>query len=122
MGYQYIDPESKGYTKLKISRSEHNSIYLYRKLKFFTYAEYYYNGKHLQVYHFVARWWVILTALPFIIIGTFTDGFPSTFRELKRYFSPKKYGAFTGDDAHFTDNDFPIDYEPVIKAWLAHKR
>lgn len=122
MGYQHINPESKGYTKLKISRSEHNSIYLNRKLKFFTYAEYYYNGKHLQVYHFVARWWVILIALPFIIIGTFTDGFPNTFRELKRHFSPKKYGAFTGDDAYFTDNDFPIDYEPVIKAWLAHKR
>ncbi len=121
MGYVYISPESKGYIRLKISRSEHNAIWCYRKLKFFSHAEYYYNGSHLQVYHFVARWWVILMALPVIIIGTFSCGFPKTYRYLKRSFMQKKYGSFTEDDAYFTEDDYPIDYEPIIKAWRMDK-
>lgn len=121
MGYKYIPPESKGYTRLKISRSEHNAIWRYRKLRFFNQVEYYYNGNHLQVYHFIARWWVVLIALPVIIIGTFSDGLPKTCRDLKRSLMQKKYGSFTGDDAYFTEDDYPIAFSPVIKAWLLKK-
>ena len=116
--YKYQSPLERGYTQLRLTNAQHNAIFKYRKYDLRRKTEYFYNGHHFIAHHFTRLWWVALICVPAFIIGTFVDGLPSTWRDMKRAFRPKHYGSFTGDSASFTPEKYWTEYQPVIDSWL----
>ncbi|EFH4438008.1 hypothetical protein FSI90_022875 [Escherichia coli] len=79
---------------------------------------YYYNGENVVVEHFLARWFVALIFVPLLLIGTFVDGFPSTWREIKKGLFPRKYGRFSQDSWRVIPGKHSVDEQPIVDSWL----
>lgn len=118
MAYVYESPLDRGYIQVRLARAEHNAIYPYSQRSFRKTAEYYYNGNHLEVFHLIPLWWSVLMLIPVLVIGTLVMGAPSAWKTAKRAVRQKHYGAFTGDDAYFTPDNYPDEYQPFIDAWM----
>lgn len=74
--YKHQSLLDKGYICIKLSRSQHKAIFRVRKIRIWDTYAYYYNGEEVIVEHFLARWFVALIFVPFLLIGTLADGFP----------------------------------------------
>lgn len=100
--YQYIDPISKGFKRIKVSRSNHNKVFKYRKRSFIkdllTTVEYYENSECIQVQSVpsIFRKTFLLSISPLLIIY-YGIGNKEIYNEIKRNLFAKKCGAFTSD-------------------------
>ncbi len=79
---------------------------------------YYYNGEEVIVEHFLARWFVALIFVPFLLIGTLADGFPSTWQELKKCLFPHRYGSLSADSWRVIPGKHSVDEQPIVDYWL----
>ncbi|HHN8324242.1 hypothetical protein [Morganella morganii] len=69
---------------MKIKRKIHNKLFPARRLSFYQHSVLSDDG-YLECYY--DKWFLVLSFLPVIFIGTFMDGFPSTWRMITRYFT-----------------------------------
>lgn len=116
--YKYESPLDKGYIRIKLSRSQHKAIFKVRKIRILDAYAYYYNGENVVVEHFLVRWFVALIFVPLLLIGTFVDGFPSTWREIKKGLFPRKYGRFSQDSWRVIPGKHSVDEQPIVDYWL----
>lgn len=100
--YQYVDPLTKGFTKIKVSKENHNKIFKYKKRTILkdikTKVEYYESDKEILIQFLPTVFTKVLLLLiaPFIILF-YGIGNPDVYSDIKRIIFPKKYGSFTSD-------------------------
>lgn len=68
---------------IKIKRKLHNKMFKYRQLKFYQYSIVSDLGD-LECYY--SKWFLILSFIPVLFVGTIAEGFPNTFKMLIMYF------------------------------------
>lgn len=68
---------------IKVSRKRHNQMFKYRQLRIYQYSVVSDSGV-LECYY--SKWFIILSFVPVLIVGTFAEGFPSTLKMLLHYF------------------------------------
>ncbi|HEO9697876.1 TPA: hypothetical protein QIM58_003621 [Morganella morganii subsp. morganii] len=69
---------------MKIKRKTHNKLFPTRRLAFYQHSILS-DDVYLECYY--DKWFLVLSFLPVLLIGTFMDGFPSTWRMIARYFT-----------------------------------
>ncbi|HCU5786632.1 TPA: hypothetical protein OUX94_004826 [Escherichia coli] len=116
--YKHQSLLDKGYIRIKLSRSQHKAIFRVRKIRIWDTYAYYYNGEEVIVEHFLARWFVALIFVPFLLIGTLSDGFPSTWQELKKCLFPHRYGSLSADSWRVIPGKHSVDEQPIVDYWL----
>ena len=121
MDYKYQSPAERGYIQFRLTKAQHNAIFKYRQYDIRRKTEYFYNGSQLIAQHFTSLWWVALVLIPAFIIGTFMNGLPATWRDLKRVLRQKHYGAFMEDRAFCPTDKYPPEFKPIIDIWLKEK-
>ena len=82
---------------------------------------YYYNGEKVIVEHLTARWFVLLMAIPLLLIGPLFQGIPQTWKDLTRELFPHKYGSFSGDSWLVSADKHEAYEQPIIDAWMEAK-
>ena len=103
MGYEYINPEDKGYKKFSISKREQNKIFRYRKTAWSLNYEFYVNKNHIKMQAIPSTLGCIVSTLLFPL-GVLLEGL-ANYKEVYndmvlRVWQCKKYGAFSGDDIY----------------------
>lgn len=100
--YTYIDPITKGFKRIKVSRRNHNKIFKYRKRTFIkdlmNTTEYYENDECIQVQNVPSLFGKILLLFisPLLILFYGVTN-KENYTDIKRTLFAKKYGAFTAD-------------------------
>lgn len=78
---------------IKVKRKLHNKMFKYRQLKFYQYSIVSDLGD-LECYY--SKWFLILSFVPVLFVGTIAEGFPNTFKMLIMYFKePYSYDGLT---------------------------
>ena len=100
--YEYIDPISKGFKRIKVSRKNHNQVFKYRKRSFLkdltNTTEYYENSGVILVQNVPSVFGkVLLFVFSPIVIIYHGIGNKEIYTDIKRALFAKRYGAFTSD-------------------------
>lgn len=100
--YQYIDPLTKGFTRIKVTKDNHNKVFKYSQRTFWKdlvkTVEYYENKECIKVQTVISIFGkLLLLTLSPILILYYGIGNKEIYTEIKRTLSDKKYGAFTSD-------------------------
>jgi hypothetical protein len=108
MKYKYECPTEKGYEKFRISRSEQNRIFKYRKWQWSLNSEFYVKGNHIILQNTTNIYGCIASTLLFPV-GVLMEGF-SNIKEVYldmviKVWQCKKYGTFSGDDIYKREVD-----------------
>ncbi|WOZ89232.1 hypothetical protein [Morganella morganii] len=69
---------------MKIKRKIHNKLFPTRRLAFYQHSVMSDDG-YLECYY--DKWFLVLSFLPVLFIGTFMDGFPRAWRAITPYFT-----------------------------------
>jgi len=119
MSYVYVNPESKGMKKVKISRKDHNRIFTNWKLAPVDTAEYYMDDTTLVIQRFTAPWAIILNCLLFPVAVLFHGiaNYKEIVEEHKRMLNQKKYGAFVSETCYVNRGTHYKQVECLLKGW-----
>ena len=94
--YVYENPLDKGYTKFKLTKKQHNSLFKYRQIKWFDNYQYYYNETEIIMERFTNTFGKIITTLLFPI-SVVVVGFSDSKEALVDLYKQKEKGHFTSD-------------------------
>lgn len=100
--YTYIDPITKGFKKIKVSKENHNKVFKYRKRTFIkdlmNTTEYYENDKCIQIQCVPSLFGkILLLFISPLLILFYGVANKKVYTDIKRMLFAKKYGAFTTD-------------------------
>lgn len=106
--YKYKCPTEYGFTKFKLTKRQHNSLFKYRQIKWNDKYEYYYNNQSVILHNFTSNSAVVLSTILFPVLVLFAglSNFKKCIKELKELYNQKEYGAFVRDDIHFDSNKY----------------
>lgn len=97
--YVYSNPEENGFTKFKLSKKQHNSLFKYRQIKWSDKYEYYYNENMIVIHNFVNWKGIFATTLlfPILVLLEGVVNFKKMLKELRELYNQKKYGQYSCD-------------------------
>lgn len=97
-------PDDSNFVKVKISKDEHNTIFKYRKRKWYSWLtksfQYWRYNDTLWIEEFCALPWKLLMTilLPFVVI---LIGIPKAFDEYRYMWFQRKYNTYIVDEFHY---------------------
>lgn len=99
MSYQYRDPLKQGYKKFKLTTKQHNELFKYRKKKWYSKYEYYYNENQILLHGFTNKFAIVINTIlfPLIVLVNGIGNIKEIIDDFKRLYNEKKYGSFTSD-------------------------
>lgn len=123
MIYTYEDPLTKGYSRFKLSRKQHNQLFKYRQLKWYSFLttkyEYYISPDDIRINRFVALPNIIFATIlfPFMILIHGISNIKEILNEYKRAYNQKKYGSFINEHIWKTHKDYN-----TITTWILNNK
>jgi len=108
MAFKYNDPLTRGYTKFKLTKKQHNEIFPKRKLNWSSSCEYYYTEDKVLIHRFVSPLAVVVNVLwfPISVVMNGLGEFKEILREYKRLFNQKQTGYFSTEFVYKDDEKF----------------
>ena len=97
--YIYINPEDKGFKKIKLTKKQHNKLFPKRKIKFGENYEYYISDDYFEMHRFYGTIIIILNTILFPVLLLFygLSNFKETFNDVSSLYHQKKTGSFVSD-------------------------
>lgn len=105
MTYEYKSPLDRGMQKVKVPKERHNAVFSYRKRtlfkSFFFRYHYYADDRSILIELLPTLFTKILNTVfvPVVILVYGIANYREILTEVKRSWCPRKYGAFTADEA-----------------------
>ena len=116
MPYKYESPEKRGYTRIYLTKTEHNYLFPYLQKTLFLKNEYYYKDRHFIAHHLRPLWWILLATIPVLIVGTLQVGLPEVWEDLSRAYRQRHYGSFKKDDMVLKEGVDRPSYSLILNA------
>lgn len=119
MTYQYKDPLTQGYRRVRLSKAQHNNLFPNRKIKWTDKYEYYLSEDMFLLHKYLSLPAVVLNILlfPISLLCFGLSNFKDVLREHKEILSQKKYGKFSGDACYKSDEDYFNNIVAQVKEW-----
>lgn len=97
--YKYEDPLDKGYTKFKLTKKQHNSLFKNRQIIWKNKYEYFIKDTDILMYSLPSNLLIVLATLayPFVLLIMGVFNFKEINSEYYGLYNPKKTGAFSSD-------------------------
>lgn len=101
--YKYVNQQSQGLTKIKVTQENHNKVFTYRKRTFFKSIfwkyEYFADDKKIRVENIptVLTKILVIMLFPLHLILYGISNYKDVLIDTKKLLNARKYGAFTSD-------------------------
>lgn len=116
MAFKYNDPLTRGYTKFKLTRKQHNEIFPNYKVNWVVKCEYYYKDDNILIHRFTSPLAVVVNILliPVAVLMNGLGNIKEICRDYKRILNQKETGDFSTDFV-YKDNEKFNKIKELIK-------
>jgi len=101
--YIYKNPIDNGFKQFKLTKQQHNKLFIYRQIKWHDKYEYYYNDRCILLHKFDNWKFMVLSTILFPLLLSMTvimeglKNIKEIIIEYKELYNQKKYGSFSTD-------------------------